>query len=222
MLSLKFSKTIIATKKYLALPVSPHENGTHNFVSIYKGDDLLYEFFLDVCMDSPDFFVFCDIQRFGNAELTVCVEGENLDERILAYLDPRDTYPGQNDVYRDIGRSHLHYSPVRGYASDPNGLFYYNGVYHMFYQHDPFNLSWGDWKDYVNFGWGHAVSRDLIHWEELPDVLLPDERGPVFSGTGVVDVNNVSGLRVGEHPPIILYYTAAGGQARRSRHLLHE
>ena len=217
-----FTRTFTVDKKYLAFPVTPMYKQTHNFLSLYEGEELLYEVFLDIDLESPGFYAFCDIERFHGREITACAEGDNLDERILPYLLPSATYPGEENLYREPGRSHLHFSPARGYASDPNGLFYYDGVYHMFYQHDPFNLGFVDWKDHVNFGWGHAVSTDLIHWKELPDALLPDERGPIFSGTGLVDLKNESGLQRGEHPPIILYYTAAGGQARRSRHLQHE
>lgn len=64
--------------------------------------------------------------------------------------------------------------------------------------------------------WGHAVSRDLLRWEQRETALFPDEHGTVFSGSGVVDARNVSGLKEGDHDPLLLFYTAAGGSSRLS------
>lgn len=88
--------------------------------------------------------------------------------------------------------------------NEPNGLVYYNKKYHLFYQHNPFGITWG------NMHWGHAVSSDMINWEEIGDTLFPDKLGAVFSGGAVVDWKNTSGLQKNNHPSIVLFYTAAG------------
>ena len=107
--------------------------------------------------------------------------------------------------YGEPDRQQLAFSSRRGWLNDPNGLFYFNGVYHLFHQHNPEKPTWGAMH------WNHAVSTDLVHWRELGMALAPDEAGAVWSGGAVVDTNNTSGL--GENngvPPILLFYTAAG------------
>lgn len=101
----------------------------------------------------------------------------------------------------------VHFSPRWGWMNDPNGLVFYEGQYHMFFQHNPVGARWG------NMHWGHAVSSDLIHWEEREEILFPDENGTMFSGCAVIDEKNVTGLQSGEHAPLLLFYTAAGGFA---------
>ena len=207
--------------RYLAFPVRPHGGERHAFASLWEGDTLLYEWFLDPDFENPAFWTYCDMTRYGSRLLRLRLEDDRVTEEQFASLDRADTYPGLTQLYHEPGRPQLHFSPARGYISDPNGLFYYRGLWHIFFQHDIFNMGWVDWRDHVNMAWGHATSPDLVHWTETPDVLLPDERGPAFSGSGLVDTENVSGLQRGEDPPILLYYTAAGGQARRTRGLQH-
>jgi fructan beta-fructosidase len=110
-----------------------------------------------------------------------------------------------NTVYNEPYRPQFHFTYKKGWTSDVNGLFYYQGEYHFFSQHNPAGPS----CDYSNIHWGHAVSRDLVHWTELPLALTPDADGSIFSGSAVVDWNNTSGLQTGIDPPIILFYTAA-------------
>lgn len=103
-------------------------------------------------------------------------------------------------------RPRWHFTCERGWLNDPNGLFYYQGTYHLFFQHSPFTLHWTN----RNMCWGHAVSRDLLHWQELAPAIVPDETGLCWSGGALLDHQNASGLQTGEHPPILLFYTAAG------------
>ena len=121
---------------------------------------------------------------------------------------------GCDDLYREPGRPLLHYSPRRGASSDANGLVWYDGEWHLHYQHVPCNVTPGNSN--CNWGWGHAVSRDLVTWEELPDTLWPDERGVAVSGSCVVDHHNSSGLGSAGRPPMVIFYTAYGGSNRLS------
>ncbi|RCW45435.1 GH32 C-terminal domain-containing protein [Paenibacillus prosopidis] len=104
--------------------------------------------------------------------------------------------PGEDQL-----RPLFHYTPEKNWLNDPNGLVYYNGEYHMFYQHKPSGDTWGE------MFWGHAVSKDLVNWEELPIALYPDELGHIFSGSVVVDWNNTSGFGEGNIPPMVAMFT---------------
>ncbi|MHA6529903.1 glycoside hydrolase family 32 protein [Paenibacillus sp. BAC0078] len=95
----------------------------------------------------------------------------------------------------------LHFSPAQNWINDPNGLIYFEGEYHLFYQYHPFSALWGPMH------WGHAVSKDLIKWEELGIALYPDHNGTAFSGSAVVDWNNTSGF-FPEKPGIVAIYTS--------------
>src|SRR5215470_19862921 len=112
--------------------------------------------------------------------------------------------------YAEPYRPQVHFSPREHWTNDPNGLVYFDGEYHLFYQYNPFGDVWG------HMSWGHAVSRDLMHWQELP-VALPEENGiMIFTGSTVVDTRNTSGFCTGGKPCLVAVYTghtpAAGGR----------
>lgn len=100
-------------------------------------------------------------------------------------------------------RPQLHFSPEIGWHNDPNGLVFADGLYHLYYQWNPYGVVWG------NMHWGHAVSRDLIQWEHRPMAIAPDECGTAYSGCGWVDQENTAGYGKGS---LLFYYTAAGGK----------
>jgi fructan beta-fructosidase len=118
-------------------------------------------------------------------------------------------------------RPDYHFTPPSGWINDPNGLIEKNGIYHLFYQY--YNGGWaladGQYKDPKVWGpmhWGHATSRDLVHWKVRPVALSPDKRigntaveGMIFSGSVVLDSKNTSGLGTKQHPPMVAMYTLA-------------
>lgn len=115
--------------------------------------------------------------------------------------------------FTDPFRPQYHFTPASGWMNDPNGMFYYEGEYHLFYQHYPDSTVWGPMH------WGHAVSKDLIHWEHLPIALYPDKLGYIFSGSAVVDWKNTSGLGSVKNPPIVAiftYHDPVGAEAGRN------
>ncbi len=109
------------------------------------------------------------------------------------------------NYYTEAHRLQYHFSPEKMWMNDPNGLVFYEGEYHLFYQHYPDSNVWGPMH------WGHAVSTDLLHWEHLPIALYPDSLGYIFSGSAVVDWNNTSGFgnpdSYREVPPLVAIFT---------------
>lgn len=103
--------------------------------------------------------------------------------------------------YHEMYRPQIHFSPEANWMNDPNGMFYYKGVYHLFYQHYPAAPVWGPMH------WGHATSHDLIHWQQQPVALRPDSIGYIFSGSAVVDKHNTSGFGENGAFPMVAIFT---------------
>ncbi len=103
--------------------------------------------------------------------------------------------------YQDAHRPQFHFSPKEKWMNDPNGMVYYEGEYHLFYQYYPDSTVWGPMH------WGHAVSPDMVNWEHLPIALYPDKLGYIFSGSAVVDWKNTSGFGKDGQPPLIAMFT---------------
>lgn len=120
-----------------------------------------------------------------------CAQKNNVDIEI----------PSDQDLLKEKHRPQFHFSPLTKWTNDPNGMVYYEGEYHLFYQHFPDSSVWGPMH------WGHAVSTDLIHWEHLPIALYPDSLGYIFSGSAVVDWQNSSGFGSGTNPPLVAIFT---------------
>lgn len=114
--------------------------------------------------------------------------------------------PSQSEEFRP----EYHFTPSKGWMNDPNGMFYLDGEYHLFYQYYPDSIVWGPMH------WGHAVSVDLVEWEELPIALYPDSLGYIFSGSAVVDLENTSGLGSKANPPIVAIYTYHNMEGEKS------
>ena len=212
-------KTMIVNKKFLPYPTN--ENGKPVFFTLWEDGEMLLQFYTYLNFREPEVWHCCDMTRWMGKTITLEIDMEDMTQEEFDSICLADTFPGYEDAYDHPERPQFHFSFLRGVLNDPNAMFYYDGVYHVFLQHQPYTNEWGDWKECCNFSWGHIVSTDLLHWKELPDGIIPDEMGPAFSGNGVVDTDNISGLKDGEHAPILLYYTAAGGKALRSMHLKH-
>lgn len=120
----------------------------------------------------------------------------------------RDDNKGANEKTTEISaqsdtdfRPAFHFTPEENWMNDPNGMFFLNGTYHLFFQYYPEGNTWGPMH------WGHATSKDMISWEEQPVALEPDELGYIFSGSAVVDTENTSGFGDGGTPPVIAMFT---------------
>lgn len=109
-----------------------------------------------------------------------------------------DTFDTAN---KEKFRPEFHHTPVYAWMNDPNGMFYLNGEWHLYYQYGPYGSMWN------NMTWGHSVTRDLIHWEHRPSAIFPDAHGSIFSGSCVVDHENTAGFG---KDAVIALYTSAG------------
>ncbi|MEL6303458.1 MAG: glycoside hydrolase family 32 protein, partial [Bacteroidota bacterium] len=98
-------------------------------------------------------------------------------------------------------RPQYHFTPKQNWMNDPNGLVFYKGWYHLFYQYYPDDTVWGPMH------WGHARSKDMMHWEHMPIALYPDELGLIFSGSAVIDSQNTSGFGSTQNPAMVAMYT---------------
>jgi len=197
------------TGRYLNLPV---RNGApKHWVRLLIEGEMVREFEIELAEGEPDFWAFIDVSPHIGSSFSL--EAEGLPEGLPGFASVRqsDSIEEAQDLYRERYRPQFHFSSRRGWNNDPNGLVYYQGEYHLFYQHNPFGVKWG------NMHWGHAISRDLVHWVELDDALAPDRLGQMWSGSAVVDWNNSAGFQRGEEKALIAIYTAAGGWTPSSK-----
>ncbi len=184
------------TSKYLVVPVNLHMQRKKILLTDEKGTPV---FDFDAYLDpESSLLMYLDVERFMGMELNVAIEPE------MEYEFAQTSERPMAGVYDSYLRPEIHFTAAYGWLNDPNGLVYHDGVYHLFFQHNPAGVGWG------NMHWGHATSPDLLHWTEHDIALFPDEMGAMFSGSGIVDKNNVSGLSP-DGNTILFYYTAAGG-----------
>ncbi len=199
--------TIKAEKKYLNIPVD--NDKAQERVFVYAGGTMDYYFDLQLAdPDEADFWVYMDISRYKGQEITFKTRRPSSSSvDALAQFQQSDEPKEAATFYKEKNRPQFHFTSKRGWLNDSNGLVYYKGEYHLFYQHNPYGWKWG------NMHWGHAVSKDMVRWTELGDALLADELGTMYSGSAVVDWNNTGGFKDGDESPIVAIYTAAGSHS---------
>ena len=194
---------MLINKKYLLLPVA--YNAVRKKLKFIENDKVVFD--LDVCLSPVDYdYIYSyDVSRFNGRKIEFVCEPE------VKQIDFKLSDIAAENSGGERYRPATHFSASSGWLNDPNGLFYLNGEYHMFYQHNPVGNKWG------NMHWGHAQSPDLFNWEHRDEALFPDNMGTMFSGSAIVDYENKSGLGSRENPPVLLFYTAAGGDTAISK-----
>lgn len=199
----QMARTLVIDQRYVHLPV---KNGVPVRRVVFAiGPDIVREFDIELADGiEPDFWVFADVSAFRGKPLVVRSTLPP-DSQALSTLKQADDVPDAEKLYREKHRPLFHFTSRRGWLNDPNGLVYHDGEWHLFYQHNPYGREWG------NMHWGHAVSRDLVRWNELGIALYPKKYGDwAFSGSAVVDHGNTSGWGTKEKPPLVLAYTSTG------------
>ena len=187
---------ITVEKKYLTFPINTKTSMKKVTFKNVAGE-LVYD--LDCKLDAyePNFTAYVDVSRFMGMTLDVDTAPA------MSYeIGATDEYP-TDAVYEEELRPRIHFTVKNGWNNDPNGLVRMDGKYHMFYQYNPCSNEWG------NMHWGHAVSTDLVHWEEKDCALYPDRFGTMYSGSAIVDDKGVCPVGCGKSPKMLLYYTAA-------------
>lgn len=192
----EITKEFKIEKQYLNFPVDMKQD-RQKVHFLLKHDTLTYSV-IRIAENEPDYWVFKDVSEYKGEKITLTFTHK---VKGLEKIYQSDKFAGEDSLYQEINRPQFHFSSRRGWNNDPNGLVYFDGEYHLFYQHNPYEIHW------ENMHWGHAVSKDLLHWKELNDALYPDKLGTMFSGSAVIDKNNTAGW--GKNA-MIAAYTAAG------------
>ncbi len=198
-------KTMRISARYLQFPISNQANTKK--VRIYFDNQLAMDFDLRLCNGEAFEYAYYDVAAYEGKTIRIVLP-DNMDISVAQC----------NECLHSVSceRPCLHFTASFGWINDPNGMIEYTSsvtgekTYHMFYQHNPYDTIWG------NMHWGHATSRDLLHWEHQPLALCPDAMGTMFSGCAILDRDNRSGLRDGDEDVILFYYTAAGNTSALS------
>jgi len=193
------TREVQSEHRYLHFPVKAGAKKCNVTVSL-DGQKVRW-FNIELADGTPDWWAPLDVSEWKGKKLTVVADALPEGSKALDDLRQSDEIVDSENLYHEPLRPQLQFSSRRGWLNDPNGLVFYNGEYHLFYQHNPYGCSWG------NMHWGHAVSSDLIHWKELGEALYPDLRGIMASGSAVVDWKNTSGFGTDGKPPMVLTYS---------------
>jgi sucrose-6-phosphate hydrolase SacC (GH32 family) len=184
---------------FLNLPVSYEENDAVTLQLVVEDQVVRY---LDIYLPDkdPDFWVFLDVREWKGKNAVLRTKEEQ-EKKGLSFIYQSDKREYLHDLYKEEHRPQLHFSTIRGWINDPNGLVFYDGEFHLFFQHYPYGYYWGQPH------WGHAVSTDLIHWEQIEDALYRHEHGGIYSGSSVIDYKNTAGFKTGEDDVMVAIYT---------------
>ena len=194
-------------RKYVLLPVE--EKAKHAIVRVInKNNECLRHPNVRLAVEHADYFVPLEIKDGQTLDITFPGDrratGAIKDFSCWKEMQFADDFDTTN---REKFRPAYHHTPIYGWMNDPNGMFYKDGEWHLYYQYNPYGSQW------QNMTWGHSVSKDLINWEALPPAIEPDALGTIYSGSCVVDKNNSAGF--GKNA-IIAFYTSAGESATQS------
>lgn len=186
-----------SVKKYLLLPVQ--ENAPEGKVNIVINNELQLEQNINVRLarEKVDYYVPLDLSAYQGKTISIDVAGMPSSSLCWKEIKLSDTFDFSN---REIYRPVYHHTPAYGWMNDPNGMFYKDGVYHLYFQYNPYGSMW------ANMTWGHSTSRDLTHWTYEGTAIVPDAWGAIFSGSCVVDHENTAGFGKGA---VVAFYTSA-------------
>jgi fructan beta-fructosidase len=200
----KLTRQIKVDQQYLLIPIK--KGASKRLIRYIVDGKRVREFVVELAgnLDEVDFWAPEDMDDYLGKTVTIEAERMELESQSLSYLKFSDQMPGGKTFLNEKYRPQFHFTPDVGWMNDPNGMVYYDGEYHLFFQHNPVSTSW------ENMTWGHAVSSDMLHWKFLDEAIYPDEMGTIFSGSAVVDWNNSAGFQTGKEKALVAFYTSAG------------
>ena len=179
---------------YILLPIE--EEAAESQVLLDTGEATDTDMDIRLAQTQVDYFVPFALPT-GVKTATVCVRNKSKDALCWKEIKLSDTFDTANtEKFRPV----YHHTPLYGWMNDANGLVYKDGEYHLYFQYNPYGSKWG------NMHWGHSVSKDLVHWEHLAPAIARDTLGHIFSGSSIVDQENVAGYGAGN---ILAFYTSA-------------
>jgi fructan beta-fructosidase len=184
------------THHYLNIPIG--YQARMKLVEIKLNGKMEREFPVQLAEDSINYWIYIDVSEFKGKSVTL---NSPASSKSLNRIYQADQINGSDSMYHESNRPQFHFTVKRGWSNDVNGPIYYKDQYHLFWQAFPFGLSWNTGFMY----WGHAVSTDLLHWQELPSALMLDSLGSPWSGSSVIDKNNDGGFG---KDALVLIYTA--------------
>lgn len=187
--------TMTITKHYLNIPIGDQARMKLLQLRSEAGRVKL-QIPVQLAEDTINYWIFVDVHEFKGQKLTLSGPAK---PTALKRIYQDDHINGEDSLYKETNRPQFHFTAKRAWNNDINGPIWYNGQYHLFWQSFPYGLLWN--TGYMD--WGHAVSKDLLHWQELDPALRPDSLGSPWSGTAVVDNNNDGGWGKGA---LVLYY----------------
>ena len=167
--------------KYLLLPIQEEKDEAQVLLDTGSKDDTWMD--VRLAQNGSDYYVPFALGKGKTA--TVKILGLKKDALALNLLKLSNTFDTTNTDYY---RPSYHFTPLYGWMNDPNGMVYKDGEYHLYFQYNPYGSKWG------NMHWGHAVSKDLVHWEHLDPAIARDPVGHIFSGSSVIDKKNTAGF----------------------------
>ena len=186
-----------SVKKFLLLPVQDDApEGKVNIVVNNEGQ-LAQSMNIRLARERVDSYVPLDLSAYVNQKVSIDIAGMPSSSLCWKELKMSDSFDMTN---KEMFRPVYHHTPVYGWMNDPNGMFYKDGVYHLYFQYNPYGSVWG------NMHWGHSTSTDLMHWNFEGCAIVPDAWGAIFSGSCVVDHNNTAGFGKGA---VVAFYTSA-------------
>lgn len=186
-----------SVKKFLHLPVQDDApEGKVNIVINNKGQ-FAQSMNVRLAREKIDSYVPLDLSAYVDQNVSIDIAGMPSSSLCWKELKMSDSFDMTNkEKFRPV----YHHTPAYGWMNDPNGMFYKDGVYHLYFQYNPYGSVWG------NMHWGHSTSTDLMHWNFEGCAIVPDAWGAIFSGSCVVDHNNTAGFGKGA---VVAFYTSA-------------